>query len=160
MNCVRVLPTLSPLTFCNGYETLTPHLLAYSWLPCKDLKLTFAVSVASFPSRRFTENIRSALYCRLIGSIADRTPRFVVTQRVRWARTAGRIPNLSATSSAITLACHSSLTNVCRAGVSIGSYAESTCPIRWRLCMRSMTETSNGSIESKSASSEVVSTYS
>ena len=74
--------------------------LATEWL-----HLVNEVSVTNLPLSRLTENIRSALYCQLIGRIADRTaPLCVVTQRVHCAR--GRLlPNLSANTSAVTFRC-------------------------------------------------------
>ncbi len=121
--CVSVSPTWLPSTFGKRYETLNPHLCEYicdPTFPRKDFILSYAVSVANFSTNCLTLNTLSARYRWLKGKMADRTPLWVVTRRVRWALS-GPIPNLPASKSAADLACRSALTKVRRDETSVCS---------------------------------------
>ena len=117
------------------------------------------MSVACLPFNRFTQNTRSAWYLLVIRRITDLTPRCVVTLSVLWAQV-GPIPNRSAIKSADTLTCRSWLTKVRRDGVSRWSNIGLACAMTLASFNRSAIWASDGSTESRSASSDSASTYS
>ncbi len=109
--CQRIADTVA-IHFLDGIGNLKP-----AFITAQGLYLAEGSIRCKLSFNCLTLNSWSALYRQLMGNIADRTPRWVVTRSVLWA-CKGPIPKRSATNSAVTFAYRSSLTKVRRAGAS------------------------------------------